>query len=842
MTWSAGDSVSIYRRGVGRLVFLLILAIVLAGAGAARGEGLERACPAATEKTVECMSFYISGGVSFEASGEKGGLDREDLRSAYNLPATGGSGQTVAIVDAYNDPNAESDLKTYRSHYGLSECTTTNGCFQKVNQKGEAANYPANESGWSTEISLDLDMVSAVCPECHILLVEASNEFLESMEIAENEAATLKATEISDSWDGVELAGESSGNSAFEHSGIPIVVAAADHCYVNECIGYSAPSYPAVVPSVISVGGTSLKKAMNSRGWSESVWFEPKAEIEKKIVEIGTGSGCSVYESKPSWETDKGCADRTDNDVAAVGACNTPLSIYDSYERAGWLNECGTSASAPIIAGIEALSTSGARKEGAEAFWKLGAREKLFDVTEGSNFAIGSKSCGSYLCEAKVGYDGPSGWGTPDGVLTAAPAATTGSATGVTEEEATIHGDVNPEGVETKYYFEYGTSKSFGSKTAEASAGSGTANVEVSKALTGLKPATSYYYRLVAVNSEGDKTFGEEKLMGTAGKPVAEGTTPASIINSSTSEQWVFYVDTSNEIAYWHVSSSTKGWVNGVIGGSVKTGTSPTAVFSSSGVPFVYYVNTSGEIAEWTLVEEKWKASTLGGKVAAGSSPNAVSSTSSVTQFVFYVNSSNEIEYFGYGGTWSKFTIGGKVKANTSPTSLINASGGVFVYYVNSSDEIANWTLSGTWQAATFGGKVAEGTSPSSAVNLSNGFQYVPYVNSSHEIAYFIFNGSWTSGTVGGKVKAGTSPTITLWSSASVFVFYTNSSGEVANWTDSSGTWVGAPFGGEVLANSSPVAEQFGASQLFIFYAGASQQFGEFVFDGGWTGPNILPL
>jgi hypothetical protein len=646
------DWMLLRNRGLGRLAVLLIFTVVLVGGATAHGEGLKRVCSAATETTAECMSFEISGGASFEAGGEKGGLDPEDLRSAYKLSAKGGSGQTVAIVDAYNDPNAESDLKTYRSHYALGECTTTNGCFQKVNQKGEAANYPVSESGWSTEISLDLDMVSAICPECHILLVEATSNSYANMEAAENEAATLKATEISDSWGGPEFSGETSGNSAFEHSGIPITVSAGDNCYLNECTGHSAASFPAVVPSVISVGGTYLKKAANARGWSESVWFEPKSENG----EIGTGSGCSLYESKPSWETDKTCADRTDNDLAAVGACKSPVSVYDSYEREGWIVECGTSASSPIVSGIEALSVGGARKEGAEVFWKLGAHEKLFDVTEGSDFAEASKTCGSYLCEAKVGYDGPSGWGTPDGVFTAAPAATTGSATGVTEEEATVHGVVDPEGVETKYYFEYGTSKSLGSKTAEASAGSGTSKVEVSKVITGLKPATGYYYRLVAVNSEGEKTSGEEKAFGTAGKPVAEGTTPATIINSSTSEQWVFYVDTAHEIAYWHNSTSTKGWVNGVIGGAVKTGTSPTAVFSSSGGAFVYYVNTSGEIAEWALSEEKWAAHTLGGKVAAGSSPNAVASTSSVTQFVFYVNSSNEIEYFGYGGEWSKPT------------------------------------------------------------------------------------------------------------------------------------------------------------------------------------------
>jgi subtilase family serine protease len=312
------------------------------------------------------MAFEISGVVSFEGSGEKGGLDRANLLSAYKLPESGGSGQTVAIVDAYNDPNAESDLKKYREKYKLSECTESNKCFKKINQTGEAKSYPVSSASWTVEMSLDLDMVSAICPECHILLVEATSNTYSNMETAENEAAKWeeaetkkKATEISNSWGGPERSGETSENSAFEHPGIPILVAAGDYCYINECEGYAAPNFPAASPSVIAVGGTELKTASNSRGWSESVWDEPESEYGA----IGTGSGCSLYESKPSWETGSSCSKRTENDIAAVGACKSPLSIYDSYEREGWFVECGTSAATPIVAGVEALSTSEAREK-----------------------------------------------------------------------------------------------------------------------------------------------------------------------------------------------------------------------------------------------------------------------------------------------------------------------------------------------------------------------------------------------------------------------------------------------------------------------------------------------
>jgi hypothetical protein len=327
---------------------------------------------------------------------------------------------------------------------------------------------------------------------------------------------------------------------------------------------------------------------------------------------------------------------------------------------------------------------------------------------------------------------------------------------------------------------------------------------------------------------------------------IAEETSPANIMNSSTGEQWVMYADAEHELAYWHNSTSTKGWVNGVIGGSVKAGTSPTAVIDSSGGVFVYYANASGEIVEWTLSAEKWAEHVLGGKLAAGSSPFAVTKPSSNNQYVFYVNSSSEIADFAYNGAWTgPTTVGGKAKAGTSPTATIWSNGSGFVYYVNASDEITNWTLSeGKWVGpSAFGGKVAANSSPYVVTNPSTFWQYVVYVNSSNEIADFIFNGEWTGpSTVGGKVKSGTSPTVSVWSSGEAFVFYVNTSGEVANWTLSEGKWVGRPFGGEVMANSSPASEQFGSSQLFIFYAGAYQETNEFVFDGGWSSANTLPL
>jgi Subtilase family len=235
-------------------------------------------------------------------------------------------------------------------------------------------------------------MASAICPECHILLVESTTNSYANLATAEDEAATLKATEISDSWGGGETSARVAENSHYNHAGIPILVAAGDSGFGVE--------FPASAPTVIAVGGTNLKTAANSREWSETAWS-------------GTGSGCSGLQSKPTWQTDSGCAKRTDNDVSAVADPETPLSVYDTYVYGGWLLVGGTSASAPIVAGVEALSSSTARAMGAEAFYKAGPAGHLFDVTEGSNGSCG----GSYLCTAGQGYDGPTGWGTPNGGL-----------------------------------------------------------------------------------------------------------------------------------------------------------------------------------------------------------------------------------------------------------------------------------------------------------------------------------------------------------------------------------------------------------------------------------------
>jgi len=320
------------------------------------------------------------------------GYQPADLQSAYNLTdasSTKGAGETVAIVDAYDDPNAESDLQTYRSQFGLPACTTANGCFKKVNQRG-GTSYPNPDSGWALEISLDLDMVSAICPECNILLVESDDNSFDNLGTAVNYAAgTSGVAAISNSYGGGEFSGETSYESSYyDHTGVAVTVSSGDSGYGVE--------FPAASRYVTAVGGTSLTGS--GGGWSESAWS-------------GAGSGCSAYITKPSWQTDSGCSRRTVTDVSADADPNTGVAVYDSYRQSGWLQVGGTSASSPLIASVYALGGNTSSINDGSSPYGHAKDGTLYDVTSGSNGTCSP----SYLCTAGTGYDGPTGLGTPRG-------------------------------------------------------------------------------------------------------------------------------------------------------------------------------------------------------------------------------------------------------------------------------------------------------------------------------------------------------------------------------------------------------------------------------------------
>lgn len=495
--------------------------------------------------TVGAKPFVQNDGAT--ESGPAGGLTPAQLASAYEYDsAEGGAGQTVALVDAYDDPNIEKDLATFDSNYGLAACTAANGCFTKVGQTGSTTSLPkADKEGWSVEITLDVETAHAVCEKCKILLVEANEPTDTDLATAVNGAVKLGATEISNSYGGPEEAGE---EAAYDYPGVVITASAGDDGYydwdeVNDKKPPplpERPESPASLPTVVSVGGTSLKLNENGTRNSETVWNHngpgDKVGLKDKEAEGASGGGCSTLFTAPLWQQnvanwgESGCGTkRLDNDISAVADPYTGFDIYDSYVCGksceengggeGWETWGGTSLSSPIIAAIYALAGGGGGVgyPAATLYSHLG-QASFYDVTEGGNgFCDGEpeSKCGkpnskyheqvdcegTTACDAAAGFDGPSGVGTPKGLGGFKSKATSF----ITQTTATLNARVNPNGENvTECEFEYGTSTGYGSKApCKSLPGSGTSPVEVSAKVAGLTPNTEYHFRVLTKNAGG---------------------------------------------------------------------------------------------------------------------------------------------------------------------------------------------------------------------------------------------------------------------------------------------------------------------------------------------------
>jgi subtilase family serine protease len=372
--------------------------------------GFRQVCPQPSTPGLMQCSIVVHPAASTAAPANRpasGTLSPGQLRAAYGLSqaAQAPNKSTIAIVDAYNDWHASGDLATYRRYYGLPACSTSTKCLRVVNQKGTTAWFPKGNSGWAEEESLDLEMVSAICPKCKIILVEANSTSIGALSTAEDTAVRLGARFISNSWDGAEFTTEASYDHHFDHRGVAITVASGDYGY--------GTLYPAVSPYVTAVGGTTL-------------WMKGSTRTEEKAwsqdAQDGTGSGCSSsLEPQQAWQSsyNSACAYRIDNDVAADADPRTGPAVYDSYPPSGeglpkgWQQLGGTSASAPIIAGVYALASPGGKPPTGTLATEFPyqAASGLRDIRIGSN-----ATCGSYLCTAGTGYDGPTGLGVPSGV------------------------------------------------------------------------------------------------------------------------------------------------------------------------------------------------------------------------------------------------------------------------------------------------------------------------------------------------------------------------------------------------------------------------------------------
>jgi Subtilase family len=434
-------------------------------------------------KASQCAALYASSC-----------LTPQNLRQAYfpgetpDAPAS--VPQTIALVDAYNDLNAEADLDTYSSEFGLPPCTRENGCFTKVGENGSesALPFPASKSeleafaggtrhrrekaeeaeGWALETDTDIEVAHAICQNCHIVLVEASGPEYGELETAENAAVALHASEISNSWGGPESAGDS---SAFNHPGIVIAAASGDDGYLNwdqyatrnepGSPYFEGVDYPASSPHVVSVGGTKLE--LNAEGaWAgESPWDAASSN------EGAGGSGCSGSLQAPSWQSEVadwaqvGCGSyRANADVSADADPSTGVNVYDStpYPEEGktvvpnWVPIGGTSVATPMVTAMFALA-GGAHGVAypAETLYTHLGEATLHDVSSGGNGAcddnyascegslVSPLDCGpdAWICNATVGYDGPTGVGTPNGLAAFTPAASTTAKGGEGEVQTT---------------------------------------------------------------------------------------------------------------------------------------------------------------------------------------------------------------------------------------------------------------------------------------------------------------------------------------------------------------------------------------------------------------------
>lgn len=352
-----------------------------------------------------CLALKVTGpnGISPACSPSSCGITPAELQARYKGPTSNGTGTIVAIIDAFDEPNASSDLSTYRTQFNLG---TAN--FQKYNQNGQTSNYPQScaqaSPGWCVEMDLDIEMVSAICPNCSIDLIENDGS-INGFEAAEKTAVTLGATIVSNSWIcyGSWDCGDSTGfPNAFNSPGVEYLAASGD-------AGYDNIGGPSVLGTVTAIGGTQLTKSGSN--YSESIWN-------------GAGAGCASSSivgspgvAKPSWQKDPSCTSRTDADVSAEAGCSPGVAEYDS-NQGGWFGVCGTSAASPMSAAMFALNGNASKLDAAKGFWTLKKRKlkkEIYAITSGSDGSCG----GEYLCQAGTGqfktYSGPGGWGSPDG-------------------------------------------------------------------------------------------------------------------------------------------------------------------------------------------------------------------------------------------------------------------------------------------------------------------------------------------------------------------------------------------------------------------------------------------
>jgi hypothetical protein len=643
-------------------LMLVASTVTAAGTAAAAAQvgraGGPRGCAAPKVGQVGCAALLTPRARALRASAvaasstPPAGYSPLQLRSAYGLAfsaTAGGGGQTVAVVTAYDDATAESDMGIYRSEYGLPACTTANGCFKKVNATG-GTSYPPSMTGWSAPTAESLDMISAICPNCHILLVEADTPAIptttdpDALGQAENEAVTLGAKFVDNT---IFTSEETYGTQEptldseyFDHPGVAITA--------PDGTGGYGPWYPAASPDVVAVGGTTLTSApTTARGWTEAAYSS-------------TGSGCSAYEAKPAWQTDTGCTDRTLNDISAdADNVNSPVAFYDTLSG-DWVTGGGNDVSAAIIAAAYALAgtpTAGTNP----ASYPYAHTSLINDITTGST----GTCTPAYYCTAGPGYDGPTGLGTPASAAALGPNAPTGlGPPAPIYDTASKHLEVY---LGAGDMFEKSWSPSSGWTSLLNRGGSITGTPAV------INDPLSGNLEVYATGADG--TLEEDSWNasnGWSGWSSLGGDiagSPSVVYDPATKHLEVYARGANGPLfqKYWSPSSGWSGWVN--LGGSITD--SPDAIYDTA----LGHLEVYARGANGPLFQKNWAPGVgwsgwinLGGSIA--DSPAAVNDTASGDLEVYATGTDGSLEQivFRPGSGWTGWTdLGGSITGTPSP-------------------------------------------------------------------------------------------------------------------------------------------------------------------------------
>ena len=723
------------------------------------------------------------------------GLPPKAITTAYGFPTTGGSGKTIAIVDAFDDPTIASNLDTFSSEYGLPPCTTTNGCFTKVNQTGGTTTYPSATSGWALEISLDVEWAHALAPGAHILLVEVTSNSDTNLFVGVTYAAH-HAQYVSMSWGGTEFASETSFDSDF--TAVPSVSYFAAAGDSGERV-----LYPSASPDVVSVGGTTLTVTATTYAWQgESAWSKG-------------GGGCSAFEQATAaqkafstyYQAGVTCdGARATPDVALDANPKTGVSVYDTLALgtglADWLRVGGTSASTVMWAARSAVA--GVQ---VDATYVYGANIPFYDVASGTNGATCAK--GYNLCT------GVGSWNESRGSLNATLGFATAPQTVVAGQPSTAMAlDLSSAAPTGGLSVSLSTGSSGGGFSTTATGTFGhTLTVSVPGGAT---KSGSFYYRdtkagspVITASAQYLNPVSQTETVG-VGALSRITVSPASVSLTEAASQSLVATGV-DQFTNPVVAGFDPTWTTTVGGGTFSQATGASTTFTAGSVPGGGVVTaTQGSVH-----------GTVSVTVKALSKPASVVN-SATWMNVFYDSTSGDLM-----NAWWQSTSGwhDQVLAKGmvgSPAAIVNSSTWMDVFYDSTSGDLMNawWQSTSGWHDQVLAtGMVG---SPAAVTRTATSMD-VFYESSSGQL----MDASWhaTSGWAEQAVASGDAgaPTAVANSATWMDVFYQSTSGQLMNaWWQSTSGWHDEALASGMVGTPASIART--ATSMDIFYQSTSGQ------------------